>query len=66
MANTANLTSPDGEFSVTVTVQNPESTDGAYPIQITAAAPAGQQTAVEWNGIRIYEDTAAGGTGTEG
>ena len=66
MANTANLTSPDGEFSITITLQNPEATDGAYPVLLTAAAPLGQQVTVEWNGTRIYEDVAAGGTGTEG
>lgn len=60
------LTSPDGVASATVVVNNAEQTDGAYVIAITQVAPAGQQIAVEYNGVRIYEDVAAGGTGSEG
>lgn len=62
----ANLTSPDGIASATVVVNNPEQTDGAYVIAITAVGPAGQQVAVEYNGTRIYEGTAQGGSGTQG
>ena len=60
------ITSPDGVTAVTVTIQNPEQTDGAYPITITQITPAGQQVAIEYNGVRIYEGPAAGGSGTEG
>lgn len=66
MANTATLTSPDGVFTITITVPNAEAIDGAYPVQLSGATPTGQQVAVEWNGTRIYEDVASAGTGTEG
>lgn len=59
------ITSPDGVVSVTATVGNQEA-DGTYPIMIASVTPAGQHFAVEYNGVRIYEDNAGGGTGTEG
>jgi len=59
------ISSPDGIVSVTVVVANQES-DGVYPITITQITPTGQQVAVEYNGVRIYEGPAAPGTGTEG
>jgi hypothetical protein len=59
------LTSPDAILSVTVTVGNQEA-DGTYPILISTVTPAGQHFAVEYNGVRIYEDNAAPGTGSEG
>lgn len=62
----AALTSPDNVASATVVINNPEQTDGAYVIAITQVAPVGAQVAVEYNGVRIYEETVAAGTGTEG
>ena len=59
------ITSPDAVFSATVVAQNEEA-DGTYVIQISSATPAGQHFAVEYNGVRIYEDNAAAGSGTEG
>ncbi len=61
----AALTSPDGIVSATVVVGNQEA-DGVYPIQITQLAPTGQPIAIEVNGVRVYEETANGGTGSEG
>jgi hypothetical protein len=59
------ITSPDGILSVTVTVQNQEQ-DGSYPITITSVTPAGQHFALEYNGVRVYEENAGGGSGSEG
>jgi hypothetical protein len=59
------ITSPDAILSVTVTVANQEQ-DGTYPITITSVTPTGQHFAIEYNGVRIYEDNAAAGTGSEG
>lgn len=61
----ATITSPDTIASATVVMQNQES-DGAYVIQISGVAPVGSHVAVEYNGVRIYEDNAAAGSGTEG
>ena len=61
----ANLTSPDGVLAATVVIGSAES-DGVYPIQITAVTPQGQQIAIEYNGVRVYEDTSENGTGSEG
>lgn len=59
------ITSPDAIVSATVVVANQEG-DGAYPIQITSVTPTGQHVAIEYNGVRIYEENAASGSGTEG
>ena len=59
------ITSPDTIVSATVVVGNQES-DGSYPIKITTVTPVGQPIAIEWNGVRVYQDNAAGGTGSEG
>ena len=59
------VTSPDNILSATVTVGNAEP-DGVYPITITQVTPAGQQFAIEYNGVRVYDDAAGAGTGSEG
>ncbi len=61
----ANLTSPDGVVTATVVIANQEP-NGAYPIQITAVTPQGQQIAVEYNGVRVYDEITENGTGSEG
>ncbi len=61
----AALTSPDGVVAATVVIANQEG-DGSYPIQITALTPSGQHIAIELNGVRIYEENASNGSGTEG
>jgi hypothetical protein len=61
----AQISSPDSVVSVTVTVGNAEA-DGVYPITITSVTPSGQAFAIEYNGVRVYEDVAAGGDGSEG
>jgi hypothetical protein len=63
MATSAQLTSPDLVFAITITIQNPEMVYGAYPVQLSAASPLGQQFAVEWNGQRVYEQAAQSGSG---
>lgn len=59
------ITSPDSVVSVTVVVGNQEG-DGSYPITISSVTPTGQHFAIEYNGVRVYEDNAGGGTGSEG
>lgn len=59
------ITSPDSVVSVTVVVGNQEQ-DGTYPITISSVTPAGQHFAIEYNGVRVYEDNASAGSGTEG
>jgi hypothetical protein len=59
------ITSPDTICSATVTLGNQEQ-DGTYPILISTVTPTGQHFAIEYNGVRIYEDNAAAGSGTEG
>ena len=61
----ANISSTDGVVTATVVVGNIEP-DGVYPIQVTAVTPVGQQIAIEYNGVRVYDDTAQGGSGSEG
>jgi hypothetical protein len=59
------ITSPDAVASATVTMGNQEQ-DGSYPILITGVAPVGQHYAIEVNGVRVYEENASAGSGTEG
>lgn len=59
------ITSPDNVVSATINAQNAEA-DGTYIIQISSVTPVGQHFAVEYNGVRIYENNAAAGSGSEG
>lgn len=59
------ITSPDSIVSATVIVGAQEG-DGVYPIQITSVLPQGTAFAIELGGVRVYQETAQNGSGTEG